>query len=908
MAKVLPLSGSPSAELIHAAFGQARAMELGVIPFRKLIQVTNGTFQFRRDADGRVTAFVEEVTSKGYQFFTTGPVVQTVPGTGMDAGVDLYRGYSIKVRLTNGASKAKAIASSLEIAPVEPDKPPRWEFAAASDMGQQFPRKGIWQLHAVPEHQYFAKDPTEKSNTGVATYPMLVDSWSQDTPLANLGDRGSRVTPLRSVIDVTYDVAPSVFKTGEDRPTAGAFEDDPDAQPGQAFAPDSDWMKRAGLVTVEHLVYGKRTFCVLSDISNNFHVYPANAPLNMAQLDAAEATWPEQGIKSAIPPMYVRTVAAPMPAWCRAGTDGAARDILRTAMTAGDTEWNSKYRVSTPQYRWAFNSVCTKACAVVYEDIPGIELGTNPSYPTPYTPLRTATDPIEESLPGLVEMGLHIAITGENPEDFTFSMTLDREMRPTVTKDYIMAADYAWVVKSGGINITELDDLILMKGSIYHTSDDRQLVRSANNVELYLHALKGVVTIRNYTRFTDIRTFLVADTNLPYKGVRTNPANFTPQIHWALPYWEAVGMIVAYDLRILAFVVQQRLIVQDLTTNVGPGYSDRHQGLYKACQRVLVYAHNALAQEKKMDADSPLNARLVEVFEDTDVTGRFLFPVDQVGMYQPGSAVSAGSPDGDGALGGTPGAANHMLTAYRSLGIMAPLWDDYGYGLPAGTDSAKYHYGALQFRWLMSGGSLNAGPFLYAERIAPTLRSGAYEAFTVFADGSWSITTAPFYYYSGGGTDLDNKWPFSITRPQNFNEQIDLNLMKQDMVDIINFRITNPKTGAVRDVRTTHLAMANKALNKTWAKQDFMCEFSFEEKVMPNRIAGRADVMERFMLAETQTPGATDRFLVFRTWGHYNEADPVGSGNPVYLDPRVPYDNHMYASAGPVLRGASLFY
>lgn len=882
MAKVLPLSGSPSAELIRAGFGQARAMEMGVIPFRKLIQVANGTFQFRRDADGRVTAFVEQLTNKNYQFMTTGPQVLT---SSVD-GQDLYLGYSIKVSLVNAAAKAKAIASSAEVAPVEPDKPPRWEFVSAPDMGQQFPRKGILQVQAIPEHQYFARDYSEKSPTGVASYPMMVDAWSQDTSISNLGYRGSSVNPLRSVIDVTYDVAPSVFKTGEDRPTAGAFEDDPDAQPGQAFAPDSDWMKRAGFVTLTHEDFGSRLFCVMTDISNRFYVYPADAPLNKAQLDAAEIEWPGQGIKAAIPAGYVQSAVAPLPAWCRTSTVGEARAGYRTAVEDGDTDWSRAFRVSTPQYRWAFNSTCTKACAVVFEDIPGIAIGN----PAATIPQRGDDGPVEESLPGLVELGLHIDITGENPDDFTFSLTLDREIRPTVTKDYIMAADYAWVVKQGGTRITELDDLILLKGAIYHTSDDRQLTPGADIMDMYLNALKGVVTVRNDTQGTDLRKFLVADTALPYAGTRIAPYYYySPQTHWALPYWEAIGLIVAYDLRILAFVVQQRLIVQDLSTNVGAGYSDRHQGVYKACQRVLVYAHNALAQEKLMDADSPLNTQLVETFENTNTDSLYLYPVDDVGLYRPSYAGE-----------GTPDTPTHMVTAYRWMDIMRARWND------TQRDSAMYWYGPLSFTWSNYGGSFNAGPFLYSTRMASTLRCGPYESFTVFGDGSWSITTAPFYYYSGAGTDLANKYPHSLSRPANYNEQIDLGLMKQDMVDIINFRITNPKTGAVSDVRTTHLAMANKALGKTWAKQDFMCEFHFEEENTP--VPGPTNSLKRYLVATCQTPEADDRFLIFRTWSHYSGSDPVGSGNPVYLDPRVPDENHMYASAGPVLRGASLFY
>lgn len=891
MAKVLPLSGSPSAELIHAAFGQARAMELGVIPFRKLIQVTDGTFQFRRDPAGRVTAFVEQTVGAGYQFFTTGPVKQTRPGAGEDSDLDMYLGYSLKVssapdKDSPGTRKlvAKAIASTLEADTPTPPQVERWEYeSVAEKITLAFPRKEVWQVNAIPEHQYFAKDTSGKYRSGVSPGAMLVDSWSQATQITNLGDRGSRVQPIPAVFDGMYDVAPSLFQKGSAMPTTGPVVDAPDTVASAAFAPDADWYKRGAFAKVTHPVHGARVFVVLTDISNRFHAYPANADLSSVLLADEKTAWPGQSIKTAIPGEFVQYDDAPLPSWCRSDPE-EARQTYRQAVIDGNADWVSEYLTSKPQYRWAFNSTCTKACAVVFEDIPGIAIG-NPAHTVPE---RGDGRPVTESLPGLVELGLHIAITGADPQDFTFSLSLDRELQATVTKDYILAADYAWVVRSGGVKVTDLDDLILMTGAIYHTSDNRQKVPSASNVDLDLNAFKGVVTVRNHTRATDIRKFLTSDTNLPYAGTRVDPANFNPQNRWALPYFEALGVIVAYDLRILAFVVQQRLIVQDLSGGIQPGQSDRHQGVYKACQRVLVYAHNALAQQKDMDPASPLNTQLADVFGNTSVAGLFRFPVDEVGEYRRGNNPAPGE--------GTSGTANHIHTAYRSLNIMRPRFDS--------KDAALYWYGPLNVQFLFYGGSVNAGPFLYHEKIANALRAGSHEAFSVHPNGSWAITTAPFYYYSGGGTDLANKFPFNYSRPHNMDEQIDPALMKQAVVDIINIRSTS-SSGAVSDVRGTHLAAINEAFGKSWTEQDFMCTFALHEEWFD---PGPSPSVNRYLIASSQTPGADDNFLVYRNWGHAEGTDIVGAGNPAYLDPRATDYVHMYAFNGPVLRGASLFF
>jgi hypothetical protein len=58
MAKVLPIAGAPDAVLLGYALGKAKAMEAGIIDFQRKIKNSDGTVQFRQDADGRVTAFV----------------------------------------------------------------------------------------------------------------------------------------------------------------------------------------------------------------------------------------------------------------------------------------------------------------------------------------------------------------------------------------------------------------------------------------------------------------------------------------------------------------------------------------------------------------------------------------------------------------------------------------------------------------------------------------------------------------------------------------------------------------------------------------------------------------------------------------------------------------------------------
>lgn len=58
MAKVLPINGMPSAELMGAALGKAQAMEKRIIAFQEKLRIDGGTVIFRRAPGGVVTAFV----------------------------------------------------------------------------------------------------------------------------------------------------------------------------------------------------------------------------------------------------------------------------------------------------------------------------------------------------------------------------------------------------------------------------------------------------------------------------------------------------------------------------------------------------------------------------------------------------------------------------------------------------------------------------------------------------------------------------------------------------------------------------------------------------------------------------------------------------------------------------------
>jgi hypothetical protein len=106
----------------------------------------------------------------------------------------------------------------------------------------------------------------------------------------------------------------------------------------------------------------------------------------------------------------------------------------------------NKYR-----YKWAFNSTGTKAVAIIgtvpankgtgieyYKEVGSSMLVSD----TPLTGRPTAPSTVDFT--GVVELGINIALTGKNPEDFDASLTLESATDSRNTNKYYAAADYAF--------------------------------------------------------------------------------------------------------------------------------------------------------------------------------------------------------------------------------------------------------------------------------------------------------------------------------------------------------------------------------------------------------------------------------------------------------------------------------
>lgn len=689
----------------------------------------------------------------GYQFFTTGHLITS----GMAPGTDLpvYRGYATRVDRKGGASPA---GSSLEGPP--PTK--AWKFVTPpADITQVFPRKAIWQIQGIPEYTFH-----RKGANGLDMYPRMVTSWSSSDQLHTLGFLGGGPNN-RSGIDVAYDAAPSLFAKKTSESPLGAH----------GLAPDADWYKRAAFRTVESAQYGSRTFIILTDISNVFHVFPAG-PADETLLDAATAAYPSQAIKTNVPAAVVQALPAPLPAWCRTPTV-VARDFYHP-----DGSNFRQYVRAVPQYRWAFNSSATRACCIVYEDLPGLALN-DPAATKPFQ-VDGGQHTIQEALPGLAELSIDIVLTGPNPEDFSFALTLVQALRPTATKQYVMAADYAWDVVdesepegSAARYFARIDDLVLMFGELYHTS----ALRVSPDMRLDINAYKARAIVRNMAQGRDVRTFLLSDTNRLYAA--GSISGFPVWLPAEQPHKLAKTLILAMDLRVLAFVVQQRY---SEGTVVWQGGLPRTEPVYTSVQRVKTLMGNVVVDEIIMDPGTPLDAALVAAFADTGVAGLHRYAPDDVGLYP--AWITADNQGG--------------RSVYASFDILA---------------SQLSSYQNTSTEMLAHGGDFQAGAYFYGTQVASALQLTPKEIFAVSPDGSWSIATTPIFHYSGAAKST------SGLEADGTQTAFDPALVRQAMVDIICFK-SLAAGGAARELRTSHLAAFNRAYGKALSPSDFACTFT----------------------------------------------------------------------------------
>lgn len=730
-----------------------------------------------------------------YQFTSSGPAVKMGRLAAIPA--DLPLGYAVKVGVVKGKLKATPLGSTVE---ADTEHPPRWPYSTnPSAMNEMLVKKDIWQVQHVTEHVHY---PSKKSGAAVAKYPFLVSSWAPSTSVLGLLKNSSVPATNGGQTDFMYDAAPSLFQAGGEGGPLG----------GSGLVPDADWYRRAATCVVEHPEYGSRRFVVMVSADNKFHAYPTSSEIDPALVD--DSPYQAQQIKTNVPEKFVKRAAAPLPVWCRQSAM-SSRDEFAGA--AGDPGQETQYVREVPQYLWEFNSAGTKACCVVFEDLEQ-PAGFNFSRPIYLLPGAGGGE-VGETLPGLLELGIDIALTGEDPEEFTFALRVLQALRPSVDSRYFLAANYSWVVpaetpdpppkpppKEPPPNTADLDDLIVITGHVYHTSQTRS--RFYEPVKLNIYAGKGVLRVRNLTKGTVVMEFISYNSNQRYMNEYPNISAAESSAYetniGATESFTASSSLVAHDLRILAFAVQQRFVVNSL--GLHPNGVPNAPGSMRQAQRLQVYAYNKLVQEKYLDPGHPLNPRVAAVHEDVETDHLFEFPCNSIGQFETNQRYI--HPTGNPLVT----SANNPYYGFR--------WYQSAYWYLATVPLLRPRYASIDTAgWYTRGeGPFQAGALLYAQMVLPAVSPDmpvVHDKFAVHPDGSWSLVTAPFYYYAGD-TDLDE--PYPSRRPMTAAA------MRQGRIDIICLRSGGKK------IMTTHLECLNEAYGKKWKEEDFLYRLSILHK------------------------------------------------------------------------------
>lgn len=778
------------------------ASTLPTLPWSRTI--TSDDAVVTLELHSRTTGAVTIVASSfNYEFTTPGLTYQAASVS----GIGTVRGYAVKVKFSPNkeadADKFTAVprGSNVEASPTQ-----AWEYNSDPRALANFaPHKQIWQIEHTPAHTYFAsvpdKDPTKPRKLDATL--LLVNSWTAGSQIGNVGafsrsgtqkvlydgTGGAATIKHFSPFDIVYDIGPSLFKSGS-LPAKG-----------RGIVPDSDWYKRSAFRVVESPDFGKRTFLIMTDISNKFYAYPI-VDLDLTLANGTPYT--PQIIKTNMPNKFVQSKPAPMPSWARASDGTLARDfyLSKPAYSAPDKlAWTIDYLTKYPQYRWSFNSTATRAVVIAYHDYNEVIGKDNIDDPHPLGGRREPGEEnigqrvimqindtqwkVKESIPGMVELALNLVITGPNPEDFEFDVTLEQQIDPDSDSRYVFAADYSWGPKPGKESYgTALDDLITMEldaypiGLVYPVLRDDMTLPTPPNVDE-----KALIYVRNHTEDTLLKTIMHSRGRF-YVGADTVARTgfysefYTLRIH-------------AYDLRVLAFMTES---IYDRGA-VEADNSNRQTQFVARKIDVSIYGVDEPAVY--LGTDSVLNGQMDTFASDFNVTQHTRLPPELQGdLWQ---HTSSGSPPM-----WTYTYAVDPLTRYLQYLFT-------GDGIVEGEMYASYYLSgnpSVRVEDVLPRTDYSLGASRYATLIDNTMECGTHSAFTVHPEGHWSVTSPVIAHYDGVIRRLAG---ITFT-------PVDTARVKQHFVDIISVNMQN-KDFTYREVRTTHVAMFNKAYKKNMTKE-----------------------------------------------------------------------------------------
>jgi hypothetical protein len=459
-------------------------------------------FQYVRIVDNGVTYF---------EFFTSGNPVELRVAELVEGPTTAYSAATVGVEVSVGAA---AIALKPRINKGRRDGAGDGSFTSRIGRPPQAnlitePATGVPTAPARPrgriDRVLYESFAPMHSHTGVHLRSYNYGGNTLDPLHVNRGPMGAEVQR-----DVGYDV-PWQDSRGSSRVR-------------EAFLHGStDWPRACGVQTVSDPTFGTRTFAISVDAFSQFSVFPTS------EIDTSITDGTQN-----VPAVDVKTAKPTLPSWVFQMPQRFI-DWYAANATLGLTEF--------PEIDWKFNPTSTKACAVVYEreavtfdsaffaDQPSgspLNLATFNNYARFDTNFASrqnvplwqedagSTDQRYIAATGLLEISIHITITGVNPEDFTVAYAVSELRRPTTSTLCTFLAGYPWydIKKPDGTLYAAAGDLCVLDVERYYRPSATPTDFDTLVDYYFVGVLKPdsgasttILSLKNLTRGTEMRTF-----------------------------------------------------------------------------------------------------------------------------------------------------------------------------------------------------------------------------------------------------------------------------------------------------------------------------------------------------------------------------------------------------------------
>ena len=453
--------------------------------------------------------------------------------------------YATSVSFKNGKWVATPLVSSAEEA---------GSGVATSWTYDPDPRKTNDYLPISPMHQ---PDGAGMRWTFITTadnpessIPWLATQWQQPLPLSAFGRYSGAKQAYHIVNDMGYDYGPTLFEGN--------------GLKGVNKTADADWYGQAAV----HVV-GDRMFIIMVDVNSVFYCYPTTG--YGSELIPGGGEW--GGEKANVPADLTKSQACPFPTWVTNEKLGISAELDGVD---GETH------LARLRTIWSFNVSGTRAaCVVGHRDDPWSDAHyTSSRYSTAGVYQHDCT----EDYPGLVEVEFTVEVTGDNLEDFEFSVSLRQEIYSKTDKRIPVAVGYA--IKDMGEVLRESLIVLEYQYYTYEPSMTREPVYDGWLYRLQRPNIAAVASVQvqgTDGNWSEYRKWLAyyscypsADVGYGYgfdmiKRYSPTITDFPDAEQWDTRYgiFTYVGRIISLDLSSLAWCICACADVQEVLYNTG---------------------------------------------------------------------------------------------------------------------------------------------------------------------------------------------------------------------------------------------------------------------------------------------------------------------------------------------------